>query len=57
LAFIKAKRNEHVVTLDKVDLIDKFETFIPKWKKKNLMVTNAISFQHMLFTRINGETF
>jgi len=44
---VKAKRDEQITTLDKVDPQDQFETCITKWKKTYMIVMTVGFFQDM----------
>ncbi len=41
LALIKAKREEHLIALSKVDQGNQFEIIITKWKKYSTNIMNA----------------
>ncbi len=44
---IKAKRDEHIATLDKVNQWDQFQIVVTKWKKIFGIVMSVNYFQHM----------
>ncbi len=41
LAHVKAKRDEHIASLNTIDGRDKFETIVTKWNKISAQVMNA----------------
>ncbi len=43
-ALIKAKHDEHIIALDKVDPQDQFEIFVTKWKKVYVIIMNVAYF-------------
>jgi hypothetical protein len=41
LVLVKAKKNEHIASLDIIDGRDKFETVVTKWNKISTKVMNV----------------
>lgn len=46
LAFIKAKKEGHITTLNKMDPWNQFETMVTKWKKYSTKIMSVFFFQH-----------
>jgi hypothetical protein len=47
LALVKAKKEKHLVNLDKLDARDQFEITVNKWKKMSKYVMNLVSAIHL----------